>query len=75
MRFIFIAACLFNLRRAYASGLTASLADAVFGREQFNSTGGTLTRVGTSFTGAHDSEISYCGTARSKIDCRRQPEG
>ena len=56
MRFIFIAACLFNLRRAYAGNLTASLADAVFGREQFNSTGGTFTRVGTSFTGAHETQ-------------------
>ena len=58
MRFIFIAACLSNLRRAYASGLTASSADAVFGCEQFNSTGGTRTHVGTSFTGAHDRKLS-----------------
>jgi len=53
MRFIFIAACLFKLRRAYAQGFAASSADAVFGREQLNSTGGTLTRVGTKFAGAH----------------------
>ena len=53
MRFIFIAACLFNLHRAYAWNLTAPDADAIFGREQFNSTGGTCTRVGTSFAGAH----------------------
>ena len=52
MRFIFIAACLFNPRRACACGLTAPLADAVFGREQSNSTDGTCTRLGTSFTGA-----------------------
>jgi len=61
MRFIVIAACLYNLRRAYASGLTATTADAVFGCEQFNSTGGTRTRVGTSFTGAHDPKLSDSG--------------
>jgi hypothetical protein len=61
MRFIFIAACLSNLHRAYASSLTATTADAVFGCEQFNSTGGTLTRVGTSFTGAHDPKLSDSG--------------
>ena len=64
MRFIFIAACLSNLRRAHARGFAASSADAVFGREQFNSTGGTRTRVGTSFTGAHDLKLSDCGGRR-----------
>ncbi len=64
MRFIFIAACPFNRRRAYAGSLTASRADAVFGREQFNSTGGTCTRVGTSFTGAHDPKLSDRGVWR-----------
>jgi hypothetical protein len=64
MRFIFIAACLSNLRRAYASGLTATTADAVFGCEQFNSTGGTRTRVGPSFTGAHDPKLSDGGVRR-----------
>ena len=61
MRFIFIAACLCNPRRAHAQGFAASSAGAVFGREQFNSTGGTLTRVGTSFTGAHDPKLSDSG--------------
>ena len=42
MRFVFIAACLFNPRRTCAEGLTAPLADAVFGREQSNSTDGNL---------------------------------
>jgi hypothetical protein len=53
MRFIFIAACLFSLCRAYTQGLAARNADTVFGREQSNSTGGTFTRVGTNFAGAH----------------------
>jgi hypothetical protein len=34
-------------------GLAARNADTVFGREQSNSTGGTFTRVGTNFAGAH----------------------
>ena len=64
MRFIFIAACLSNLRRAHARGFAASSADAVFGREQSNSTGGTRTRVGSSFTGAHDPKLSDSGVRR-----------
>ena len=64
MRFIFITACLCNLRRAHAQGFAASSADAVFGREQFNSTGGTCTRVGTSFAGAHDPKLSDRGVRR-----------
>ena len=61
MRFIFIAACLCNLRRAYASGLTATTADAVFGREQSNSTDGTCTRLGTSFAGAQLQGLGVIG--------------
>ena len=72
MRFIFIAACLSNLHRAYASSLTATTADAVFGCEQFNSTGGTRTRVGTSFTGAHDPNM---GNPKLFIRWRAKPLG
>ncbi len=71
MRFIFIAACLCNLRRAYARGFAASTADAVFGREQFNSTGGTCTRVGTSFAGAHDPKLSVFDGA-PRLDGRKR---
>ena len=73
MRFIFIAACLFNLRRAYARGFTASTADEIFGREQSNSTGGTRPRVATSFTGAHDPKLSAGGGRRGS--CAAGPRG
>jgi len=52
MWFIFIAACSFSPRHAYAVSLATYLVDAAFGREQSNSTGGTYTRVDASFTGA-----------------------
>ena len=54
MWFIFIAACLFN-PRLLPTPPHGDAVGAVFGREQFNSTGRTFTCVVTSFTGVHDS--------------------
>jgi len=41
-----------NPSRAFGFRLTAFFPDLVFGREQFNSTGGTSTHIAASFTDA-----------------------
>jgi hypothetical protein len=65
MRFIFIAACLFN-PRLLSTPPHGDAVGAVFGREQFNSTGRTFTCVVTSFTGVHEKRSA---TAEARRGC------
>ena len=74
MRFTVVTTGRFRLGRAFGFGLAAFFPDPAFGREQSNSTGGTRTRVATSFTGAHPkSEVQMTNDERmSKPEVRNR---